>query len=57
MKMHMAVINVIMFIISNVGKIEISVLNVKELKHDLTNKKYNQIYNQHFILIYKTFFV
>jgi len=35
MKMPIAVTNVIMFIITNVGKIEISVLNAKELKNGL----------------------
>jgi len=41
MKMHMAVINVIMFITINVGKIEISALNAKELKSGQDFKKYN----------------
>lgn len=41
MKMHIAVINVTMLITINVGKIEISALNVKELKNGLNFKKYN----------------
>jgi len=40
MKMPIAVINVIMFITTNVGKIEISALNVKELKNVLNFKKF-----------------
>lgn len=40
MKMPIAVINVIMFITTNVGKIEISALNVKELKNGLNSKKF-----------------
>jgi len=38
--MPITVINVIMFITTNVGKIEISALNVKELKSGLTFKKF-----------------
>jgi hypothetical protein len=41
MKMLIAVINVIMFITTNVGKIEISALNVKELRNGLNFKNYN----------------
>jgi len=39
--MLIAVINVIMFITTNVGKIEISALNAKELKYGLNFKNYN----------------
>jgi len=40
MKMPIVVINVIMLITTNVGKIEISALNVKELKNGLTFKTF-----------------
>jgi len=45
MKMLIAVINVIMFHTTNVGKIEISALNVKESKNGLNFKKYSFEYN------------
>jgi len=41
MKMHTAVLNVIMLITINAGKIEISALNVKELKSGPNFKKNN----------------
>lgn len=52
MKMPIAVINVIMFITTNVGKIEISALNAKELKNGLDFKKYNYIFPK----VLKTFY-